>query len=499
MAGIKTLELDPTWDTIYETLVADAVGRNKHLWQFGCFCSAQEGRCSIALDGGWGTGKTFFLKQLEMLFTCYDLKEDERGKLEEIFAQYKSSNEIVNKLKPHVCVYYDAWLNDNAEDPMKSILYCLIMQRIEQFQKQSKKDEAVWRKINEFTNRARFFVETLYQFNTKKDLMLDAIASLENLIPEKIRLGLGKITESIKASNPIHEIEVQERFYVAFDEFLKSLIPSDNTRLLILIDELDRCKPTYAVQLLERIKHYFSNERITFVFAVNNKELQKTITAFYGDGFDANLYLDKFFDYRLSLPAPNSLEVKKLLNLELESNHLDACKRTCERFIELYSLPLREAIKYRQRVKIVCEVHPEPKSDADAIIWNFIINILIPIVLGLKYKDENTLNGFLAGEKSYPLKSVVSDDNLLMSIVHGVYLLIATGTELEQSAIEGIPVDEVEEVYRAIIYSKQKKEYLKQQGYRLLDERYVEEVISASNFMADFIKFDTNTEETAHG
>ena len=51
MAGIKTLELDPSKDkNIFKTLVTDAVGRNKNLWQFACFCSAQESKCSIALD-----------------------------------------------------------------------------------------------------------------------------------------------------------------------------------------------------------------------------------------------------------------------------------------------------------------------------------------------------------------------------------------------------------------------------------------------------------------
>ena len=49
-------------------------------------------------------------------------------------------------------------------------------------------------------------------------------------------------------------------------------------RLIIMVDELDRCKPSYAVKLLERIKHYFTNDRITFVFSVNTYELEKNDT-----------------------------------------------------------------------------------------------------------------------------------------------------------------------------------------------------------------------------
>lgn len=64
---------------------------------------------------------------------------------------------------------------------------------------------------------------------------------------------------------------------------------------MIFVDELDRCKPSFAVQLLERIKHYFGHEKITFVFSVNVSELQYTIKKFYGADFNGTRYLDNFF------------------------------------------------------------------------------------------------------------------------------------------------------------------------------------------------------------
>ena len=138
MAGIKTLELDPTRENIYKTLVADAVGRNKDLWRFGCFCSALEGSYSIALDGGWGTGKTFFLNQLKMIFDTYgdqseQLDEAEKKKIQLLFNSYAAEDQLGMTIKHHICVYYDAWLNDNAEDPLQSLLYCLIKQTKNKF------------------------------------------------------------------------------------------------------------------------------------------------------------------------------------------------------------------------------------------------------------------------------------------------------------------------------------------------------------------------------
>ena len=69
--------------------------------------------------------------------------------------------------------------------------------------------------------------------------------------------------------NIISEIENQKDIHDLINEFLSSVIEERGNRLIIFIDELDRCKPSYAIQLLERIKHYFINDNLTFVFSVN--------------------------------------------------------------------------------------------------------------------------------------------------------------------------------------------------------------------------------------
>ena len=93
------------------------------------------------------------------------------------------------------------------------------------------------------------------------------------------------------------------------------LLPERGNRLVVFVDELDRCKPSYAVQLLERIKHYFSNDKVTVVFSINTKELQHSIRKFYGAEFDANKYLDRFFDYRISLPDADMDNYLALLSI----------------------------------------------------------------------------------------------------------------------------------------------------------------------------------------
>ena len=79
----------------------------------------------------------------------------------------------------------------------------------------------------------------------------------------------------------------------------------DGRPLVVVIDELDRCRPSYAIELLEIAKHLFAADRVVFVLAVNRVELAHAVGALYGPGFDAEGYLRRFFDLDFRLPAPN--------------------------------------------------------------------------------------------------------------------------------------------------------------------------------------------------
>ena len=74
--------------------------------------------------------------------------------------------------------------------------------------------------------------------------------------------------------------------------------------LVVLIDELDRCRPLYAIELLETGKHIFSVNRIVFVIAVNRSELAKSVKVLYGNEFGGDAYLRRFFDVEIRLPEP---------------------------------------------------------------------------------------------------------------------------------------------------------------------------------------------------
>lgn len=130
--------------------------------------------------------------------------------------------------------------------------------------------------------------------------------------------------------------------------------PNPPRPLIVVIDELDRCRPHFALQILERMKHFFSVPNVHFVLGVNLKQLRNSVTVEYGPGVDANLYLQKFINLRFQLPddaverrdrvAPKFLaHLKKELNFDAKDYPLvDVMDVMLQHIVEGRGLSLRE-------------------------------------------------------------------------------------------------------------------------------------------------------------
>ncbi|QEZ48997.1 KAP family P-loop NTPase fold protein [Cupriavidus oxalaticus] len=90
---------------------------------------------------------------------------------------------------------------------------------------------------------------------------------------------------------------------------------NDGRPVVVFIDELDRCRPAFAVRLIERIKHFFDVPNLVFVLVMNRDQLEKAIRGVYGTETDATAYLGKFLHLSLRLPKEDSLRVG-------ENNHI---------------------------------------------------------------------------------------------------------------------------------------------------------------------------------
>ena len=79
--------------------------------------------------------------------------------------------------------------------------------------------------------------------------------------------------------------------------------------MVFIVDELDRCRPLFALAVLERIKHIFGVPKVSFVLVANVNELGKCIRQVYG-AVDVERYLEKFFEIRAQLPDDTATGIR---------------------------------------------------------------------------------------------------------------------------------------------------------------------------------------------
>lgn len=102
----------------------------------------------------------------------------------------------------------------------------------------------------------------------------------------------------------IDEYDQLRKTLVRFRELLQASVK--DKKVVFFVDELDRCRPDYAVRVLEIIKHLFSVDGIIFVAVIDKSHLCESVKGFYGsEGLDSSDYLRRFFEIELSLPSPS--------------------------------------------------------------------------------------------------------------------------------------------------------------------------------------------------
>lgn len=98
----------------------------------------------------------------------------------------------------------------------------------------------------------------------------------------------------------------------------------------MFIDELDRCRPDFSVQMLEVIKHTFNVPGVQFVLITNKQQLKAAINNSYGSQVDAQRYLDKFlkFSFQLVDTIPNKHTLDGSAMPTAEEHYLNLIKKS---------------------------------------------------------------------------------------------------------------------------------------------------------------------------
>lgn len=378
---MRNYEILPTEENLINCLEEDLFNRNVDLAYFYSLLQAHRFVLSVALDGRWGSGKTFFVKQSMLLLNAKNpmLKMDEKKRNK--ILEYKAFEKLKKDDAENgsLAVYYDAWENDSDIDPVLSVVY-------------------------EITTQVGM------EFSVSESKIYKKAGALADVITGK---NISQLFESFHCENPLDSLKKQRNIQGKVKDFLSEILNDRGKHLFIFVDELDRCKPIYAVKLLERIKHYLCDDRITFVFSVNLKELQHTIKCYYGTDFDASRYLDRFFNIRVELPPANMDKFYE----KYKKNTMYVSDTVCRRVIKMFGLELRETARFYSQIEAAISkpIYKSKEFDfafGDGEALQFILIFIIPILLGLKITDIDLYNDFISGNNAQPLLDVFESEEI---------------------------------------------------------------------------------------
>ena len=205
---------------------------------------------------------------------------------------------------------------------------------------------------------------------------------------------------------PRQQKETVSRFRTALEKLPTLLArPAEDEKqkaLIFIIDELDRCKPLFALALLERIKHFMSVPNVHFVLGIHLRQLEASVRYAYGSEIDAGAYLQKFINLTIlnteavderrsrDLERYASYVKRQLLLSEDRSNSLETTIDTVIRLARVYNMSFRTLDRAFTTIALSRAFTPSNYLQVGPIIGGLIMMKLINPELFLKAKN-NTL------------------------------------------------------------------------------------------------------------
>lgn len=339
-------EFDFDDDNIERTIDGDYFDRNKYICELIKYVLSAENQESFALNGEWGSGKTVFLHQFMYVAKNADLA------LKLGIKDYSPDELEV--------YYYNAWENELMNRPSIALL-------------------------NSISREYKIIDE---------EVKADGKELFEKALDIAIKIGSAGVlskNDFVRSSDELNIKKIQETFHSIIDYILEK---KKCSRITIIIDELDRCKPTNVIRLLEEIKHFYNHDALTFIISADLKQLGNTIRKMYGEDFDAELYMQRFFDATFSL---NSSSYEKYINEELSYNISETCmvNEISKIAISFCQLSIRETNKYIKKMKVIGnEIGRLEYADKELSIARC---VFVPWGIALKIRDITKYEQFMSG------------------------------------------------------------------------------------------------------
>jgi predicted KAP-like P-loop ATPase len=220
----------------------------------------------LAINNEWGAGKTTFVKMWKQ--------------------QLKNEG--------FQTIYFNAWENDFDSNPLVAL-----MSELETLT--NAKNKEVFKSVVE---KAGIIINNVAPAITKA-LIKKYVVNIDDISADIIENAAKASTEIL--AEEIKEYTSKKKTIIDFRKALEKFVAKgeNDKPLIFIVDELDRCRPTYAVEVLEQIKHFFAVPGIVFVLSIDKTQLANAVNGFYGsERIDSNEYLRRFIDLEYSIPIP---------------------------------------------------------------------------------------------------------------------------------------------------------------------------------------------------
>ena len=289
---------------------------------------------AIAIDAGWGTGKSTFMA----LWAAYLQRDGVR------------------------VIQFNAW-KSSLSDPLDA----LTREILHQFNVPESERQKSHRQLLGFVrDNAKYIRQGVKLMSLLSPDLAEAGQTVEPWVEgaQSVAGSLGSSNSKSNESQP--KIDSPNAFTSALSAAAKTWSP--DKPVVIMVDELDRCSPEYAVEMLQLLELIFYAENVVFVVSMNRAELVHSVRAFYGEKFDAEGYLERFFDNVFPLPSSKRSEY---IASALESIRNDTIDTTrAEPFLNASELSLREIDRAIQQLEQIFELdHPDYPALGLLYLW----------------------------------------------------------------------------------------------------------------------------------
>ncbi|GKX29061.1 hypothetical protein SH1V18_15410 [Vallitalea longa] len=308
----------------------------------------------IAIDGSWGVGKSIFLDQF---------KNEIENPHEEL---YKSLNANV--------VYYNAWENDDLDDAFTPLAYHIYNTfKMQQIEENLKKEI-----LNQFKDLSKQIASSVLKSYVQKIGIDDKIY---NRIKQVFSKGKKIISEATVIPPSFEDIEKHNILKKKLKDVIQNAIKSNNNnKLIIIIDELDRCRPTFAIETLEIIKHYFGINNVIFILGLDFEQLSYSIATIYGQKMDATGYLIRFVDVIMKIPTPDNIR-----DYIIQKTYLNDYINEIVDVVSFYNMSIRDINKFLINIQLFYEYNDNKKFLIEAF-KSYIYLIAVKLKHSIEFK-----------------------------------------------------------------------------------------------------------------